>query len=63
MNYKRFTEEFGGSELAMPRKNPKPEDYEQIFAGNTDDNFRIGITLTKKCLKVLGRNFTSKRDF
>ncbi|KAF4532195.1 hypothetical protein B566_EDAN002257 [Ephemera danica] len=52
MNYKRFAEEFGGSELALPRKNPRPEDYEQIFSGNTEDDFRIGITVTKKCLKL-----------
>jgi U3 small nucleolar RNA-associated protein 25 len=53
MNLKRFMEEFGGEELAMPRKNPRPEDYEQTFAGNTDDTFRVGLTVTKKCLKVI----------
>ncbi|KAK3921723.1 Digestive organ expansion factor-like protein [Frankliniella fusca] len=52
MNKKRFDEEFTGEELAMSKKNPKPEDYQTMFSGNTDDTFRIGLTLTKKCLKL-----------
>ena len=52
MNRKRFEEEFTGEELAMPKKNRRPEDYEAMFAGNTDDTFRLGLTLTKKSLKV-----------
>lgn len=36
----------------MPKKNPKPEDYEQLFRGNIDDNFRIGLSVTKKSVKV-----------
>jgi len=53
VNKSRFDEEFTGGELFMPKKNPKPEDFEQLFAGNVDDNFRIGLNLTKKCLKVI----------
>lgn len=49
---KRFYDEFTSGEIAMPRKNPKPEDYEKTFSGDTDDNFKIGISLTKKSLKV-----------
>jgi U3 small nucleolar RNA-associated protein 25 len=52
MNKKRFFDEFTGSEIVMPKKKPRPEDYEQTFAGNTDDTFRIGITVTKKSLRV-----------
>lgn len=52
LNKKRFEDEFTGGELIMPRKNPKPEDYELMFTGNTDDTFRIGMTVTKKSLKV-----------
>lgn len=48
----KFLEEFSGSELAMPKKRPKPEDYEQLFKGNIDDTFRIGISITKKSIKV-----------
>ncbi|XP_004924541.1 U3 small nucleolar RNA-associated protein 25 homolog [Bombyx mori] len=52
LNKKRFEDEFTGGELIMPRKNPKPEDYELMFTGNTDDTFRIGMTVTKKSLKL-----------
>ncbi|CAG2057493.1 unnamed protein product [Timema podura] len=52
MNKNRFLNEFGGNELIMPKKNPKPEDYEATFTGNTDDTFRIGLTVTKKSLKL-----------
>ncbi|XP_067015268.2 U3 small nucleolar RNA-associated protein 25 homolog [Anabrus simplex] len=52
VNKARFFEEFTGNEILMPRKNPRPEDYEAMFAGNTDDQFRIGITVTKKSLKL-----------
>ena len=49
MNKNRFEEDFTGGELAMPKKNPKPEDYELTFAGNSED---IGISVTKRSLKV-----------
>lgn len=52
MNKKRFMDEFTGNEIVMPRKRPRPEDYEQTFVGNTDDTFRIGITVTKKSVKL-----------
>lgn len=52
VNKKRFEEEFTGGQLIMPRKNPKPEDYELTFAGNTEDKFRLGMSVTKKTLKV-----------
>lgn len=52
MHYDRFQEEFGGEGLYFPKRNPKPEDYERTFAGNSDDTFRIGICLTRKCMKL-----------
>lgn len=52
VNKNRFEEDFTGGELVMPKKNPKPEDYELMFSGNTDDTFRVGMALTKKTLKV-----------
>ncbi|XP_063233834.1 U3 small nucleolar RNA-associated protein 25 homolog isoform X2 [Bacillus rossius redtenbacheri] len=52
LNKKRFFDEFSGNELVMPKKNPKPEDYETTFTGNTDDTFRIGISVTKKSLRL-----------
>lgn len=52
INKNRFLDDYTGNELILPKKNPKPEDYEQIFQGNTNDDFKIGITVTKKSLKV-----------
>lgn len=59
VNYKRFVDEFTGDSLHFPRKNPKPEDYEQTFAGNTEDTFRIGISLTKKSMKLYAPFYSS----
>uniref|UniRef100_A0A6B2ELZ1 Digestive organ expansion factor homolog n=1 Tax=Phlebotomus kandelakii TaxID=1109342 RepID=A0A6B2ELZ1_9DIPT len=59
MNHKRFTEEFTGEELDFPRNNPKPADYEKIFSGNTDDNFRIGISVTKKSVKLYAEFYSA----
>lgn len=59
MHYKRFLEEFGGDGLYFPKRNPKPEDYEKTFAGNSDDTFRLGICLTRKCMKLYSDFYTS----
>ncbi|KAK6621434.1 hypothetical protein RUM44_001241 [Polyplax serrata] len=59
INKKRFYDEFKGSELLMPKKNPKPEDYEQLFRGNIDDNFRIGLSVTKKSVKLYSDFYSS----
>lgn len=48
----RFINEFTGDTIYFPKTKPKPEDYEKTFSGNTDDNFRIGMSLTKKTLKL-----------
>lgn len=48
----RFIEDYTGNELYLPKKNPKPEDYEKTFTGNTGDDFKMGISVTKKSLKV-----------
>lgn len=57
MNKKRFDEEFleekdeDGKPLP-PKKNNKPEDYDAIFTGNIDDSFRIGVSVSKRTLRV-----------
>ncbi|XP_058445373.1 U3 small nucleolar RNA-associated protein 25 homolog [Malaya genurostris] len=58
-NYKRFQEEYGGETLYFPKHNPKPEDYEKMFSGNTDDNFRIGISFSKSSLKLYTKYYNS----
>ncbi|XP_044743572.1 U3 small nucleolar RNA-associated protein 25 homolog [Chrysoperla carnea] len=59
INKLRFMDDFGGGELQMPKKNPKPEDYQQLFTGNTDDTFRIGLSITKKTLKLYTEFYSS----
>lgn len=55
----RFLEEFTGGELTLPKKNPKPEDFEKIFVGNIDDAFRIGMAITKSSLKLYENFYNS----
>uniref|UniRef100_A0A182MJ98 U3 small nucleolar RNA-associated protein 25 homolog n=1 Tax=Anopheles culicifacies TaxID=139723 RepID=A0A182MJ98_9DIPT len=60
LNWKRFTEEYGGgSSLHFPRKNPKPADYERTFAGNIDDNFRLGIAFNRSTMKLYAKYYSS----
>lgn len=59
MHYKRFLDEFGGQTLHFPKRNPKPEDYELTFAGNSDDTFRLGITITRKSIKLYSDFYSS----
>lgn len=59
VNKNRFEEDFTGGEISMPKKNPKPEDYELLFRGNTDDTFRLGMSVTKKTLKLYTNFYSS----
>uniref|UniRef100_A0A182PLN0 U3 small nucleolar RNA-associated protein 25 homolog n=1 Tax=Anopheles epiroticus TaxID=199890 RepID=A0A182PLN0_9DIPT len=60
LNWNRFTEEYGGgSSLHFPRRNPKPADYERTFAGNIDDNFRLGIAFNRSTMKLYAKYYGS----
>ncbi|XP_053207414.1 U3 small nucleolar RNA-associated protein 25 homolog [Panonychus citri] len=50
MNHKRFKEEFESTESQI--QPGKPADYNDLFTGNIDDSFRIGIAVTRKSLKL-----------
>jgi len=52
VNKKRFYDDYGGDHISVSQKRSRPEDFEQTFTGNIDDDFKIGITVTKKSLKV-----------
>lgn len=55
VNRDRFYNEFGGDAgdgEDAARKSRKPEDYVRLFAGNSDDAFRLGIAISKRTLKV-----------
>eukprot|EP00051_Salpingoeca_urceolata_P023561 m.400405 g.400405 ORF g.400405 m.400405 type:complete len:513 (+) comp20114_c4_seq8:704-2242(+) len=55
-NKKRFLDEFGDGEEQGP-KHPNDE-YNAIFEGNTDDAFRIGISVTRTTMSLYA-NFSS----
>lgn len=59
VNKNRFIDDYTGHELVLPKKNPKPEDYELMFKGNSNDDFKIGITVTKKTLKLYADFYSS----
>ncbi|EDV23779.1 uncharacterized protein TRIADDRAFT_57324 [Trichoplax adhaerens] len=58
INYKkRFQSEYAGDE--EKRNVVRPDDYWQLFAGNTDDHFRIGINITRKVIKLYAPFYNS----
>lgn len=59
MNYKRFVKEFENPDDEDSVNMRKPEDYRQTFAGNIDDSFRIGLSVTKRTLKLYSEFFSS----
>lgn len=56
-NRSRFMSEFSlppeaVDKLAMADPGTYPQDHVETFKGNVDDNFRVGIKLTKKSVKI-----------
>ncbi|KAK0041259.1 digestive organ expansion factor isoform X1 [Biomphalaria pfeifferi] len=52
-NRKRFETEYSEMEKTyLSEKNYKPEDFRKIFEGNIDDNFRLGLSISKKSLRL-----------
>ncbi|RUS87100.1 hypothetical protein EGW08_005176 [Elysia chlorotica] len=52
-NLKRFEGEYSElEESGLADKAYKPEDFKRLFEGNTDDNFRIGLSVSKKSLRL-----------
>ncbi|KAH9507288.1 hypothetical protein Btru_056834 [Bulinus truncatus] len=50
-NRKRFETEY--SELEKSKLSDyKPEDFRKTFEGNIDDNFRVGLSISKKSLRL-----------
>ncbi|TRY72457.1 hypothetical protein TCAL_01022 [Tigriopus californicus] len=48
-NRTRFEQEF---DAESPTRRNKPDDFYDTFTGNVDDEFKIGIAVTKKSLKL-----------
>eukprot|EP00898_Chlorokybus_atmophyticus_P001794 jgi/Chlat1/2615/Chrsp178S02458 len=70
INHERFNKEYGqeedeaeleagagdqGEGLVLTRS--KPWDYQDVFSGNSDDHFRLGIKITKKGAKLYSSFF------
>lgn len=54
VNRKKFVDRFGWDEKDADRlAEIKPADYAATFAGNIDDAFLFGISVTKKSMKVI----------
>ncbi|XP_076463497.1 U3 small nucleolar RNA-associated protein 25 homolog [Babylonia areolata] len=49
---KRFKAEFGPEGHDDDQKGLKPDDYNVTFAGNIDEHFRIGLSVSKKSLRL-----------
>lgn len=55
MNYSRFREDFGPSAEETESRSDKlsrPEDFTATFTGNINEDFKIGLKVTKNSLKV-----------
>jgi U3 small nucleolar RNA-associated protein 25 len=62
-NKSRFQEEYGLDEDELEEQREsfarKPEDFKNLFEGNTDDCFRLGIKITRKSLKLFSEFYQS----
>ncbi|KAI9021924.1 digestive organ expansion factor [Hyaloraphidium curvatum] len=58
-NKARFEDEYGDGGEAKHFDQSKPEEFRRLFAGNTDDNFKIGLKITRKAVKLFTDFFSS----
>jgi len=56
-NKKRFQDSFGGEEDKF--SSNMPDDYRELFEGNDDNDFRVGIKLTRKNVKFYSQFYAS----
>ena len=57
MNKKRFQKEFSSDEPSY--KGFKPDDFKNMFEGNIDDGFRLGLALSKNTMKLYTQFYSS----
>ncbi|KAK6535109.1 rRNA-binding ribosome biosynthesis protein utp25 [Orbilia ellipsospora] len=58
-NKVRFTEEYGPGGQSRMFQDNKPEEFKELFRGNNDDMFRIGIKITRKTMKLFSKFYHS----
>ena len=59
MNKKRFYDEFSDKEETDNSKDLRPEDFKLMFAGNIDDCFRLGISVSRKSMTLYAKFYSS----
>ena len=59
MNKKRFYDEFSDKEESDNSKDFRPEDFKMMFAGNIDDCFRLGISVSRKSMTLYAKFYSS----
>jgi U3 small nucleolar RNA-associated protein 25 len=56
----RFEKEFGPEEDDPGYKRFKPVDWNELFRGNIDDCFRIGISLAQRSVRLYAEFYRSE---
>jgi U3 small nucleolar RNA-associated protein 25 len=63
-NHARFTSEFGlppgaVDKIVSAEPGTYPPDHVEMFKGNVDDDFRVGLKLTRKSVKLFSEFYAS----